>query len=311
MQTAHVMSLITQSSYTNIFSDTKTTSFIDNLVGISNIPLDISRNCDRFKLFSIEFKNIDDMYKATKFQIIIGGQIIFSIDFKLLMALSKIDFKYKTIYIPHNLIIPNNELFYLCCLIYHQFQIQIQSDIIFNYKFYLINELLDNKVRGDLMNNSHNVMIRQYHEQLINAVQININMVSSKGLYILGNKISNIKLIINYNIFFNYEHHQIKEIGQVKKLWSYKNKVKKTFRYCILDYLPPELIYIIESFFGSEYLYYIPFDILNPESYLELQRFEHDSVKLVFDDKYNGKVIGVGRNMLLYQSGMGAQMFSN
>lgn len=311
MQHAQLMSLSTNSSFTKIFNDKKSSSYLDYINGIANIPLNINRQADRFKIFSIEFENSYDMFNAKTFQIIIGNQIILSIDFKLLMALSKINPKHKTIYVPNDLIFPNGELFYICCIIYNQVQFMIQSDIRFNYKLYLINEFLDIKERQYIISKPHHIMLRQYHEQLFNAIQINLDLKSTKGLYILGSKFSNIKLTINNHIFFNYEHHQIKEIGQVKKTWSYKNKVKKTFRYCILDYLPPELIFIIESFFGSEYMYYIPLNILEPESYVELHRFEPNSVKLVFDNKYNGKVIGVGRNILMYQSGMAAPMFSN
>ena len=61
------------------------------------------------------------------------------------------------------------------------------------------------------------------------------------------------------------------------------------------------------SYLEKKYLYYIPISIKN-DQYLNICRFEN--VNLLFDKKYNGKVIGYGRNFMALDNGMINLMFS-
>jgi hypothetical protein len=109
-------------------NDNNIAGYLDYRDGITNHPLVINRDSHKILIHSIAFEKSIDIYKIKELSIEIGGAIIFNIDFKLLLNISKINWKYNIVYIPDNLIFPNKDFFYMSPVIFTNIIIKLNSD---------------------------------------------------------------------------------------------------------------------------------------------------------------------------------------
>lgn len=292
------MSLNATGAISQEFKDNKTNTTITSYQTITNNQFIIPRIADLFTIHSFIFEL--NPSNISLLEINIGGQTIWSIDFDLLMNLCQYNQKYKTLYVPKDFLL--KELIPIMALPLHNITINLKSANTINYTIRLIEQFVTRR-KLELASLSYKII--QYPcIPLSNRTNLD-SMKSVKGFYIIGPKINSVKLLINNLVLFDYTHREIKEFGSCKKSFSYDTK--SLYRHGLLEILPVEMVKHIESFIKKEYIYYIPIGIYN-EEHLEIPRI--DSVILQFNTNYEGKVIGLDRNILKIGNGMGYIAFA-
>lgn len=271
------------------------------------IPINL---CDLLNFHSIDLSQMDycEIDELDNLEIGLHHIYFWNISFDLLMSICDYDKKNKILYFTDSFFINNNKYILSFLLFYSNIFINVETKNKqrYPYKFNLVTTYINDKYKNKLKSDKteHSYMINTFTTNIsLNSNKILIdNMMSIKGLYLLGNKIKNIKLVIKNDIFFDYNHNFIKKIGIFKKDVSISIAKKNIYKY-----LPIELVNEIMSYLEQKYLYYIPISIKNDE-YLNICRFEN--VNLLFDKEYNGKVIGYGRNFINQAYGIINLMFN-
>lgn len=298
---ARLTTLITDSLIGKKFNDKKKETVLHTITTYTNTNFIINRISDTIKIHSILFDNNNDIHDIIKLDIYIGGSCIWSIDKELLFILCKVE--NNIIYIPDNLFFINKDFLPMIALIYHEVFIYLETkNRPIEYKIRFIGTLLDSDERKNSYHKEHSLQIYQYKQlnKITNTNKVDLDKcLSSKGFYIITNKINSISLIINDLIYFTYSFQDIKDFGKIQKLNNIKiiKKLK----------LPNDMCNIISNYVGEEYIYYIPISTIDNNYYLDLCRY--DKPYLIFDKEYHYKTYSIERNILKIMTGLGGIVF--
>lgn len=246
---------------------------------------------------SIKFNNNDySLLSNSTLQIKSMGNIIFKINFKLLLKISDVikHKKFTIININPNLLFMDDSIFIpLIAMQYSDLYISttIKTQIIIQ------NYCYQPRIRRMSAIRLHKYMINKYDFARFNSNVIDINNINGKdlllGFFINTTKINNIKLKLNNEIVFDYNHDIIKQIGYVKKK-------KPLYKLDVLKETLPLPDEICEIVYGKvkktyKYFYWIPitpyalhYNQKIPDSYINTGRFQ--SCSLHFDTIYKGSV---------------------
>lgn len=224
-----------------------------------------------------------------KLDITIGNKIIWSIDFKYLLSISKyID---DSIYIPDNFFFENTNFISLLALNYHQVDFTLVSKENINYQitFITMSPWGPKLICGTFwINTFHNVTFN------------NLPLILTKGVHLITKDIifeCKLKLFSKDN----HIHNPIK-----CRIFD-KNNINVSNYYQVLHSMnyPTDVIKHILSFLVEFGLYYVQFDSNN--SYLDLSNYKQ--VELELDNPVNLKIISLCRNVLICECGMGKIMY--
>lgn len=246
---------------------------------------------------SIKFNNNDySLLSNSNFEIKSMGNIIFKINLKLLLKISDVTRhkKFTIININPNLLFTGNNIF-ISLITMKNSDLYISTTI--KTQIIIQNYCYQTELRKKSARIFYNYLINKYDFARFNSNVIDINNINDEdllfGFFINTTKINNIKLKLNNNIVFDYDHDLIKQIGHVKKKKPLYNLdvLKKTLP------LPNEICEIVYSKVKKtyKYLYWIPiipyttyYNQEMPDSYINIERFK--SCFLQFDTIYKGSI---------------------
>jgi hypothetical protein len=299
----------------------------------SNSRYDIHRICDCVKLQILKIPHGISPSQIIRFEIIIGGKIIWSIPFILLRTLCDIhimdnyiclQFNEDIMGMSNNVTLQNKNIIDNCIpMIALQFatvQFHLYSELDFNYKVISTIRYYSYQ-RQELITLKHQYQINQYETHVFNGnnFRLGSNAITT-GFFIEinGRKLKNLQISLDRNSFINYGKDEIEICGDLLfciPTWSKKHSL--ILQFVLNKILPYDIIHIIESYVKkdtfSKYLYWIPvepfkkWNVLNSKSYLHLKNLQ---VCFDMDGEYiNGTIFILTKNILIIKDGFCAVNF--
>jgi hypothetical protein len=300
----------------------------------SNLLFDILRLGDCSKIRILKIPQIISPSKIDRFEIIIGGSTIWSIPFSLLRKLCQIKISTNYVYLCIDdaiLGISNNSHLLekdikdnylpLIAIQHNILQINLISELDFDYEILFSMRYYDNDKRTELVRNDYAYNINQYETHLFTNECFVINsMELTTGFFIeTKNRLSKFAISFNEIPFINYNADEIELCGKLlfrESVWSKKHSL--TLQFVLNKILPHDLINIIEKYVEEMipqiYLYWIPiepFKKWNAKKFKSNLNLINVNIKFTVNENITGAVYILGKNILMFQKGNGQIRFSN
>jgi hypothetical protein len=286
-------------------------SAIKYMEGITNHRLYFERNCDEIIIEGFEV-DINNMNSIHDIELIIGGQIIVSINFPLLLDLT--NRKSNKIYFPKNIIPPIQ----IVSLMNHVIYILVKGGLDIKYKLILKKKYYNHKIRQELATKYQEHVFNEfsytYKFSCTNKINLSKNFGDSKGFYLKTyKKLNYIKFEYNNEMISKYDYDDIVYyFGKPNIVWKY-TKEHKLLLYKLA--LPIEILKNINTFLDGteELLYWLSIIPDNKPDSLEDTHINltQGNFSIRFDNIYSGEITNVINNIFTMQNGFACLKFMN